>query len=109
MISDNIRARAEAIHDEALKFEAGEIPNTPIATETREKSTAAILGGNTSTDWVTYMQLFATSAAELDRLIPRDGTTDPVRQKARAYLVSNAMCSMGTGRHLPNNVGNKLD
>lgn len=109
MISDNITKKALAIHEEALKFEAGEIPNTPIANEAREKSTQAILKGNTSDEWKLYMSLYSTSDEELARLIPTDGTTDPVRQEARAYLVSNAMCGMGTGKHLLNKVGNKLD
>ena len=113
MISDNITAKALAIHEEALAFEAGEIDATPIATEVREKAQEAILNGHQgdpkSEPWITYMSLFATSDVELNRLIPTDGSSDPVRQKARAYLVANGMCSMGTTRNLPNNVGNRLD
>jgi hypothetical protein len=107
MISDNINAKAEAIFQEALRFEAGEIIETPIATEVRTKSTLAIIQGQPNAAWRDYMQLFATSGAELDRLVVNDGNAD--RQQARAYLVANGMCSMGTGRRLPNGVGNRLN
>jgi hypothetical protein len=56
------------------------------------------------------MELFAGgSTANLDRLIPRDGSDDPDRQIARAYLIANGKCGMGTTRNLPNNVGTRLD
>jgi hypothetical protein len=108
-ISDNIKEKAAAIHDEFQKFQNGEIPDTPIATEVRTKSTQAILKGNKSKEWIDYMQLFAKSTAELDHLIPNDGTTTDELQKRRCYLVANGMCSMGTTDQLPNNVGTRLD
>lgn len=112
MISDNINAKAKAIHDEAVAFEAGEITETPIATDVRLKSNGAIIEGQpggtqTASAWKTYMQLFATSEQELTRLVVNDGNAD--RQQARAYLVANGMCSMGTGSRLANGVGNRLD
>ena len=108
-ISDNITNKALAIHNEFLEFQAGNIQDTPIATEVRTKSTAAILEGNQSEAWVSYMELFAQSPQELDHLVPRDKTTSTDLQKARAYLVANGMCSLGTTRTLLNNVGNRLD
>jgi hypothetical protein len=108
-ISDKITDKAEAIHDEFLDFQAGKIQSTPIATKVRELSTAAILEGNGSQAWIDYMQLFSSSDQELDHLIPRDKTTSSDLQKARAYLVANGMCSVGTTRQLLNNVGNRLD
>ena len=106
-ISANITAKATAIQDEAVAFEAGEITKTPIATEVREKSTAAIIQGQPNQAWKDYMQLYATTDAELNRLVVNDNNDD--RQQARAYLVANGMCSMGTGRRLINGVGNRLD
>jgi hypothetical protein len=114
MISDNINDKAEAIFNETLDFQAKLIKTTPIATELREKATAAIVAGQfkdnePTADWITYMQLFAKTEQELDQLIPRNGTLDEVRQKARAYLVANGMCSHGTGTNIANGVANNLD
>lgn len=114
MISDNINAKAAEIFQETLDFQAHLITTTPIATELRVKATAAIIAGqfnegDPTADWITYMQLFATTEQELAQLIPTNGTTDEVRQKARAYLVANGMCSMGTGTNIANGVANRLD
>ena len=115
MISDNITAKAAAINDEAVAFSDGKIDDTPIAKEVDAKATQAILEGQgilpdkPTQAWRDYMSLFSTSPEELDRLIPKDGTTDEVRQKARAYLVANGICSMGTTKFLANNVGTKLN
>jgi len=108
-ISDNISKKALDIHKEFLDFQAKKIEATPIATNVRELSTAAILQGNGSQAWIDYMNLFATTEQELDHLIPRDATTTDDLQKARAYLVANGMCSVGTTRQLLNNVGNRLN
>jgi hypothetical protein len=107
MISENIAAKALDIQNEAVAFEAGEINATPIASEVRLKSTLAIIQGQPNTAWRDYMKLFAKTDDELNRLVNNDGNTD--RQQARAYLVANGMCSMGTGRRLINGVGNRLD
>jgi hypothetical protein len=104
-ISDNIQAVAEKIRDEVQN-------NNGVSDTAREVSAAAtkaILGG--TDDWVAYMKLFAdpNNPAELARLIPTDGSTDPVRQTARAYLAANGMCTETTTGNLPNNVNDKLD
>jgi hypothetical protein len=108
-ISDNISKKAKAIHDEFQEFQAGRIPDTPIGTKVQELSCLAILGGNKSQAWIDYMTLFKETAQELDRLIPRDGSTTDPREKARAYLVSNGMCGMGTTDTLANTVDKTLD
>jgi len=107
VISDNINAKAAAIDKEAQEFESGERQDTPIADEVMQKGIQAILHGRPSDQWTTYMSLFAVQP-DLDHLIT---TTEPNldREKARAYLVSNGICSMGTGKNLANNVGNRLD
>lgn len=108
-ISDNINKMADDIRIEFDKFQNGEIPDTPLATGVREKSTAAILEGRKSKEWIAYMQLFAKDQKELDHLVPNDGSTTVELQKRRCYLVANGMCSMGTTDRLADNVGTKLD
>ena len=105
-ISDNIQAKAEAIDNERINNPNGPFP---IAREVQTKATKAILGG--IGDWVDYVRLFAdpASPAELARLVPTDGTTDDVRQLARAYLAANGMCGETTTGNLKNNVTVKLD
>lgn len=104
-ISDNIQAVADTIK--------AEIQNNGGVSETaRNVSLAArkaILGG--TDDWVNYVKLFADphNPAELARLVPTDGTTDDVRQTARAYLAANGMCTETTTANLPNNVNDILD
>ena len=103
-IRDNVQAKAHAIHQERLNSPNGP---TPIADEVQHKAIKAITGG--VEHWVAYMALFKTNDAELARLIPTDGTSDGPRVKARAYLVANGMCGMGTTLHLADNVTITLD
>lgn len=117
MISDNIDAVAAAVNDEILRFQAGEIKEDELETciKLEKMSSQAILEGQgtlpaSTPGWVAYMELFSGGdKANLDRLIPRDGSTDDTRQIARTYLVANGKCGMGTTRNLANNVGNKLN
>jgi len=103
-ISDNVRKKADEIHEEHLKFPEGP---TPIADRVQELAIKAITGG--VSDWVEYMKLFKTTDAELARLIPTGETSDDPRVKARAYLVANGTCGMGTTQHLADNVTITLD
>ena len=107
MISDNINAMAKAIDDEAQAFQRGDIDTTPIADGVMQKGIQAILHGRGSDQWVTYMSLYAVRP-DLDHLTT-ENDPDPDREKARAYLVSNGICAMGTTKNLANNVGNRLD
>ena len=117
MISDNIDAVAAAVNDEILRFQAGEITEKEMVTciKLEKMSSQAILAGqgtlpDSTPGWIAYMELFAAGdKANLDRLIPRDGSTDDTKQTARTYLVANGKCGMGTTRNLANNVGNKLN
>jgi|GEM_PF-1790568 hypothetical protein len=116
MISANITKKASDIFDEVQRLQSGEITEKElkIGPEVERKSIQAILEGqgklpDSTPGWIAYMSLFSTSEAELDRLIPRDGTIDDDRQKARAYLVANGRCGMGTTENLPTNVDTKLD
>lgn len=107
MISDNINAKAAAIDQETQAFQRGEIQDTPIANEVMQKGIQAILHGRPSDQWTTYMSLYA-APPDLDHLTTTTDP-DPAREKARAYLVSNGICAMGTTKNLANNVGNRLD
>lgn len=72
------------------------------------KAVNAILGEKE--DYIKYMELFAKTPDELARLIPTDGSdNDPVKRKARAYLVSNAVCAPATATGLIENVHDFLD
>lgn len=57
------------------------------------------------------MMIFTDVDEELDRLVPRPlgSDPDPERTKARAYLVSNGVCGIGTTGQLLNEVTTKLD
>ena len=117
MISQNINQVASDINTEIQRFQAGEITEDQMVISRRvdERATQAILQGQgtlpaSTPGWIAYMELFSGgSTADLDRLIPRDGTTDNDRQVARAYLAANGKCGMGTTRNLANNVGTRLD
>jgi len=103
-ISDNVQAKANAIRQEQINSPNGP---TPIGDEVQQKAIKAITGG--VADWVAYMELFKTNDAELARLIPTDGTSGGPRVQARAYLVANGVCGMGTTVHLADNVTTTLD
>jgi hypothetical protein len=103
-----IRAKIEQkmadIEAELVTHPAGD---GPIAKAVREGAINAIHGG--ASDWVQYMQLFGPTTNELARMIPTDGTNDPDKREARAYLVSNGVCAPGTATGLINNVLDRLD
>jgi hypothetical protein len=105
-ISDKIQEIAEKVTDEVNANPGGK---SPTAQNLHQLATKAILGG--IENWVNYMSLFADPAnpLELARLIPTDGTTDDVRQTARAYLVANGMCTEATTGNLQMRVNKDLD
>jgi hypothetical protein len=102
-ISDNIKEIADRI---AQQVEEGD-GSSSLGNDVMGKATLAILGG--PADWIVYMRLFSKDEAELARLIPTDGSVDPTRQQARAYLVSNGTCGTGTGSRLLETVSTDLD
>lgn len=106
-IDDNIKEKRDAMRAERIAKQNNPAAPTPISEEVQSKATKAILGG--IADYVDYMKLFAKNDAELARLIPTDGTTEPERQRARAYLVRNGMCGHGTGEQILDNVTTTLN
>ena len=85
--------------------------NAMLGQEVREKALAAIIAGQGSPAWETYMNIFSTSPEQLARLLPTDGTLgDPVMDEARTYLIGNGTCgSDTTGSRLIEGVGDTLD
>jgi len=108
-ISDNITRKMDEVEQEIEAREQDPQAPTPHTDELHAKALNAILGGSGSPQWEDYMNLFATNAQELARLIPTDGTTQPDREQARAYLVANGMCFLGTTTGLIDNVTTDLD
>lgn len=85
--------------------------NTVLGQDVREKSVAAIIAGQGSAEWETYMNLFSSTTDQLARLMPTDNTLgDPIMDQARTYLVGNGTCgSDTTGSRLIEGVGDTLD
>ena len=113
-ISDVITNIAGEVLAEAALIQQGVI--TPEQAEVTQRlvtrSQAAIFGGRVSEEWRAYMSLFVGDNPEnIDRLVPPKGAPDPDpgREKARAYLVRNGMCSEGTTPTILHTVENTLD
>ncbi|HXD34369.1 MAG TPA: hypothetical protein VN643_24840 [Pyrinomonadaceae bacterium] len=104
-ISDNIQTKSDEVLAEIEAHLANPNAPSPKTTELHDKCLKAILGGGQSQGWIDYMGLFATSPAELARLMP-DGTA---KDEVRAYLVANGKCMMGTTVSLLDNVTTNLD
>jgi hypothetical protein len=113
-ISEVITRKAEEVLEELFKIQNGEITEDQ-ALVTRElvtKSQAAIFGGRNSDEWRAYMNLFVGNDPDnIDRLVPPAAAPDPEpgREKARAYLVRNGMCSEGTTPTILHTIETTLD
>jgi len=83
-------------------------PGSETAKRLKRKSLDAISGG--ASQWLPYMQEFATTPEELARLIPTDGTeTNSGMNDARAYLVSKGACGTDTVTTFENGITEILD
>ena len=101
-IDDNINNVKLALRAEREAVQNDPAAPTPVANDLRTKAEGAIFGG--VVEYVEYMRLFAVNDVELQRLLPLEKPLDDGRQKARAYLVRNGVCTMGTGENLGDNV-----
>lgn len=110
-ISKKIQDTSDVIVAEREAHKANPDAPAPVSNAVESGSMGAIFGGRQSQAWRDYMGIFASSPAELDRLVPPPGAPDlnPERERARAYLVRNGMCGMTTGESLAENVGKTLD
>jgi hypothetical protein len=80
-----------------------------VSNEVELKATNAIFGGRESQAWRDYMGIFGKTAEEMARLVPPQPDPEPLREKARVYLVRNGVCGMSTGQSLSDHVGTRLD
>jgi hypothetical protein len=71
--------------------------NPAKARENRDLAVPAIHAGISSEAWKKYMQQYAGTPKQLERLMATDGTLgDKDMDRRRAYLVSNAVCGSTT-------------
>jgi hypothetical protein len=69
----------------------------------------AVMGGRQSGDFKSYMAIFADNPAQLERLTVPVNNEPAYLEQMRAYIVSNAICDIGTNSHTGNNVKPKID
>jgi hypothetical protein len=70
---------------------------------------AAVTGGIESLAWKTYMATFVDNADQLTRLtVEQPGEPEYLKQ-TRAYIVSNAICDVGTNTHTAKEVDPRVD
>lgn len=78
----------------------------------RKLSNAAVMAitrGIKSEEWKKYMSLFADNAAQLERLTVEKPDDEDYLPLLRAYIVSNAVCDIGTNTNTANRVDNRID
>lgn len=99
----SIRQKIEAKRDEIIK--------DPSKGHTlREKAIAAVYKGIESDEWKAYMGEYGFDATELARMTNRTvESCDPYIDQARAYLLTNAVCTPGTAKNLLFGIGDILD
>jgi hypothetical protein len=104
----SIRAEIEAKQRQVV--EASKAENTVPGDMLREQAVRAMYGGFGSKAWNEYMAQFATTPQELARLQTRetDGGDDYL-DRARAYLVANAICFPGTATGFLRGIDDALD
>lgn len=72
----------------------------------------ALINGIKSKEWAAYMSLFANNAAELAQLADpgkTEGGQNPWLKQMRAYIVSNAICDIGTNGNTAANVDAQIN
>jgi hypothetical protein len=101
----SIRTNIEAVMEQIRNGD------TSLGDTIREKAVHAIMGGEGSSEWEEYMQMFSKSPEQLARLLPTDDTDGAFEMDlARTYLVGNGPCgAITTGLHLIDGVGDTLD
>ena len=103
-----IRDNVKAIRREILLECLGDDKTT--TRRIQGESVAALISGMTSDDCRLYMRNYATTDAQLSRLMGEDGTGgDKTKQKARAYLIANGTCGTETVTKFELGVSDVLD
>lgn len=80
-----------------------------LAIRLGQQAVAALIGGMNSDEWRKYMSLFADNEAQLNRLTVKGNNEPSYLMRARAYIVSNAICDAATGTKTPQNVEPDID
>lgn len=111
-ILENLEKVRIAIKNDNEKGDPTANPPKPpgaLGKELSNAAVAAITNGIKSTEWKNYMSLFADNAKQLERLtVPKDN--DPsYLPLMRAYMVSNAVCDVGTNTHTGKNLDVRID
>lgn len=63
-----------------------------LGSKLKEAAIEAIMAGIGSTEWKSYMSLFADNADQLTRLTVRAKDEDLLVLESRAYMVANSVC-----------------
>ncbi|MDQ3749891.1 MAG: hypothetical protein M3367_12915 [Acidobacteriota bacterium] len=102
----SIRSNIEKI----IKQVQDATPDTAQGDEIRRKAVDAIMKGEGSKEWRSYMEMFAENEEQLARLIPTDDTKGVYEMDvARTYLLGNGPCGAQTVDRLIYGVDDKLD
>lgn len=87
-------------------------PNDPnlgkLGPEINKMAVDALTGGVGSVEWTEYMRLYASNEAELAHLADPNKKDAWLRQQ-RAYIVSNAICDIGTNGKTHDKVGVEIN
>ena len=104
-ILNNLKKMHAAIVVDRVKNEN----NPKIGPRLNILAVKALTGGIKSDDWKFYMAIFADNAAQLRRLTVAEDGEPAYLQQSRAYIVSNAICDVGTNGQTAQNVDGKID
>jgi len=82
---------------------------SPIGAALNRAAVAAVTGGIQSDAWKSYMAVFAANRDQLERLTVEKPGEEPYLKQMRAYIVSNAICDVGTNAFTNNKVTKVID
>jgi hypothetical protein len=103
-IRDNVKAVRREILLECLT------DNKPTTRRIQREAVDALIHNMSSDQCRLYMRNYATTDAELRRLMGEDGTGGiETKQKARAYLIANGTCGTETVTKFELGVSDVLD
>jgi hypothetical protein len=105
-----ILKKLEKLHDIVKHDNEHGNPKGALGKKLSDAAVAAITNGIKSPEWVQYMSLFADNDAQLKRLTVPNPQNDPsYLPLMRAYIVSNAVCDVGTNNHTAKNIDERVD
>jgi len=113
-ILDNLKRAHAAIVVDLAKKAVDPADNTvgKLSPQVNSLAVEALTGGIDSQAWKDYMSLFASNAAELAQLSDPAKTANGQNAwlaQMRAYIVSNAICDIGTNGNTANKVNGDIN